>query len=159
MNSIVSQHVISRHPASGKPKIVQVAYSNGKITRVHIHNNGQQTYTTIREGTTRVVPRQVILQQVVVQPQIVGTTTRVVVPRQVIPQQVVVQPQIVGTTTRVVVPRQVIPQQVVVQPQIVYQRVIQRHSITNAPKVVETKYSNGKIIRTHYHNDGRITRE
>jgi len=135
MNSIVSQHVISRHPASGKPKIVQVAYSNGKITRVHIHNNGQQTYTTIREGTTRVVPRQVILQQVVVQPQIVGTTTRVVVPRQVIPQQVVVQPQIV------------------------YQRVIQRHSITNAPKVVETKYSNGKIIRTHYHNDGRITRE
>ena len=135
MNSIVSQHVISRHPASGKPKIVQVAYSNGKITRVHIHNNGQQTYTTIREGTTRVVPRQVILQQVVVQPQIVGTTTRVVVPRQVIPQQVVVQPQIV------------------------YLRVIQRHSITNAPKVVETKYSNGKIIRTHYHNDGRITRE
>lgn len=72
MNSIVSQHVISRHPASGKPKIVQVAYSNGKIVQVHIHNNGQQTYNTIREGTTRVVPRQqIVYQQVVPQPSIV----------------------------------------------------------------------------------------
>ena len=78
MNSIVSQHVISRHPGTGKPKIVQVAYSNGKIVQVHMHNNGQQTYNTIREGTTRVVPRQ-----------------QVVIPQQIIYQQVVQQPSIV----------------------------------------------------------------
>lgn len=117
MNSIVSQHIISRHPASGKPKIVQVAYSNGKIVQVHIHNNGQKTYNTIREGTTRVA------QQVAV------------------PRQNIISHQVV-----------------VVQPRIIYQRVIQRHSVTNAPKIVETKYSNGKIIRMHYHNDGRITK-
>ena len=114
MSSVVSQHVISRHPASGKPKLVQVSYNNGRVVQVHIHNNGQQTYTTIREGTTPV-------KRVVTQP--------------------CYQPYYQ------------------VSPTIIYQRVIQRHSITNAPKLVETKYSNGKIVRTHYHNDGRITRE
>lgn len=108
MITIVSQHIISRHPVSGKPKIVQIAYSNGRIDRVHCHNNGQQTRTTIREGTTSFA-RQV------------------------------------GQPT---------------QPQgLVYQRVISRHSITNAPKVVECKYTNGRIVRFHHHNDGRITRE
>ena len=114
MNSIVSQHVLSRHPASGKPKLVQVAYSNGKIVQVHIHNNGQQTYTTIREGTTRMVPKQQPCYN----------------------HQSQFRPVV----------------------QIVYQRVIQRHSVTNAPKIVETKYSNGKIVRMHYHNDGRVTK-
>jgi hypothetical protein len=100
--NIVSQHVVSRHPGSGKPKTVQVAYNNGRIDMVHFHNNGQTTRRTIREGTTQI-------------------------------QQNLCVPQ-----------------------QIVYQRVLSRHSITNAPKIVEVKYSNGKIVRYHYHNDGRV---
>ena len=42
MNSIVSQHIISRHPASGKPKIVETRYSNGHVIRMHYHNDGHQ---------------------------------------------------------------------------------------------------------------------
>jgi hypothetical protein len=43
--------------------------------------------------------------------------------------------------------------------QIVSRRVLQRHSISNAPKIEEIVYSNGKIIRFHYHNDGRTTQQ
>ena len=111
MLQITSQHVLSRHPGSGKPKIIQVAYNNGRIDQVHCHNRGQQTRTTIREGL-KAPPRQV--------------------------QQRCLPP---------------------IDHQILYNRVIQRHSITNAPKVVETKFTNGRILHTHYHNDGKVDKK
>lgn len=43
--------------------------------------------------------------------------------------------------------------------QIISRRVLQRHSISNAPKIEEIVYNNGKIIRFHYHNDGRTTQQ
>ncbi len=122
---VVSQHVVSRHPGNNKPKLVQVAYNNGRIDRVHIHNNGQVTRSTLREGTTR------IQQQ---------TTTTIY------------------NTNQQSRPIRIVQTQQVAQPQVVYQRVISRHSITNAPKVVETKYTNGKVVRYHYHNDGKVTK-
>jgi hypothetical protein len=62
------------------------------------------------------------------------------------------QPQIV------MYPSQTVCQQVKVI-QIISRRVLQRHSISNAPKIEEIVYSNGKMIRYHYHNDGRTTQQ
>jgi hypothetical protein len=67
---------------------------------VHMHNNGQITRSTLREGTTQ-IQRQ-------------PTTTTIYNLNQTRPIQIV-QPQVV---------------------RVVYQRVISRHSITNAPKIV-----------------------
>lgn len=120
----ISQHVVSRHPGNGKPKLVQIAYNNGRIEMVHIHNNGQVTRSTLREGRT-------VIQQ--------STTTTIYNMNQGNPIRIVQQVQ-------------------QAKPQVMYQRVISRHSITNAPKVVETKYTNGKIVRYHYHNDGKVTK-
>jgi hypothetical protein len=107
---VISQHVVSRHPGNNKPKLVQVAYNNGRVEMIHMHNNGQITRSTLREGTTQ-IQRQ--------------PTTTIYNLNQTRSIQIV-QPQVV---------------------RVVYQRVISRHSITNAPKIVETKYSNGKIIK------------
>lgn len=58
----------------------------------------------------------------------------------------------------VIYPSQTTCQQVKVI-QITSRRVLQRHSISNAPKIEEIVYSNGRIIRYHYHNDGRTTQQ
>lgn len=60
------------------------------------------------------------------------------------------QPRVIMTASQCQQPRMI---------QITSRRVLQRHSISNSPKIEEIVYNNGKIIRQHYHNDGRTTQQ
>lgn len=41
--------------------------------------------------------------------------------------------------------------------QIVSQQVFQRHSVSNAPKIIQVVYSNGRVVNVHKHNNGSTT--
>lgn len=135
--NIISEQVLQRH-GDKTPKIVKVVYENGRVVEMHKHNNGKTDYRTIREGISmppaRPAPYYSNNSELQPPPYYQPCYTQ--------PQQ---QPYYAGCGGGID------------QSQlIVYQRVTQRHSVSNAPKLVETKYHNGKVVVTHYHNNGKI---
>ena len=99
--NILSKRILQRHPANNTPKIVEIAYANGRMMQIHYHNNGNLSSRVLRQG--------------------LGDTPKF--------------PPL----------------------EIYAKKVLQLHPATKTPKITEIKYSNGRIVRYHTHNNGDLT--